>query len=143
MNVLLLTMMMTVLFFTSSTFADPAAPTTNAPHPIFGTMPADFETWQSRELMIRQIMANQFATECVQLHTLKAQKLDGFENYPEEVQNLVKRLEIMETYFLKDHCRSITPPPAATNTTPHPIKNMGKKSSLVNAAGGGGGQNDD
>ena len=108
---------------TSLTYADATPKGGNAPHPIFGTMPADFETWQSRELMIRQIMANKFATECVQLHTLKAQKLDGFANYPEEVQNLVKRLEIMETYFLKDHCPMVP----AHKVAPKPIANMGKK----------------
>ena len=128
MNVLLLTMMMT-LFFTSSTFADPAPTSTPPPnaHPIFGTMPADFaagqETWKATQLLVRQIMANKFSTECVQLNALKSQEIDGFENYPAEVQNLVKRLEIMETYFLKDHCPMVP----ARKVAPKPIANMGKK----------------
>ena len=161
MNVLLLTMM-TVLFFTSPTFADPAPTPTSAapPHtthrllefiinindpttgkkvlnisPLgdgFGmTNPNDGKPVSPLESQAResdrintlkegakqllrdahkakaQAKANEFAVDCERLRLLKKyadKNFVGFDDYPAEIRNLVKRLLVLENYFIKDHC---------------------------------------
>ena len=168
MNVLLLTMM-TVLFFTSTTFADPAptpTPQTTTPPPQttqtrlefiinindsttsasagkkvlnisplgdgFGmTNPNDGKPVSPLESQAResdrinklkegakqllrdahkakaQAKANEFAVDCERLRLLKKyadKNFVGFDDYPAEIRNLVKRLLVLETYFIKDHC---------------------------------------
>ena len=54
-----------------------------------------------------QAQANAFSIECERLRLLKKyadKNFVGFDDYPAEIRNLVKRLLVLENYFIKDHC---------------------------------------